>query len=486
MPYLRSQARRRQESNLEPLASSTPTPSNSQNNQALVREATSLLQSLDINSSDKYIPVQNLSSLYDSDSDNSHDMPHQVYNKELAEIMMANIPKFDLNSTENPAMQLRSFIKACRNVLDLYTDNAQANSDFFKLIKFRLGYNVQERITKHDITTLQNFEDHLRSICHIKLNKGKLLTEIKNERQHASEDVSHFVERLRKLIAQGRSEYANDKEFEKEAIRTLKNSVKNELISIKLMDSLTDKFEELAEIAINRDSELHQRSYNTSNTQNSAPSNETQKILHELLDKIRNLENQKSATIQHIQHETRFRSNSPFGSRNPPQRPISISKFCNYCRRSGHDIKECRRRNSNNANRNRNRNFNNSHGYPQQNQYSNRNYQHNQNNYHNPPNTYNKSPNSYQNSPNNYGNSSNTYQNSPRPHTNNPNQQGPARCLRCNEEGHKSVDCFAIICSICRQIGHTNAQCNNSNSRRVHFHEGNDQNQQEHYDNSGN
>lgn len=155
--------------------------------------------------------------------------------------MTANIPKFELKPNSNQALELRTFLKSCENVLHLYDmENNQDLAEFFKLITFRLGYNVQERITKSNFASLKDFESHLRTICHIKLNKGKLLAEIRNEHQ-----------RPRKLIAQGRSEYPTDNEFESEAKKTLKNNVKNELISIKLIDSNVQRFEELAEIALN-------------------------------------------------------------------------------------------------------------------------------------------------------------------------------------------------------------------------------------------
>lgn len=218
---------------------------------------------------DENTSAQNCTSLFASYSDlsiSSIMVPRPTYNKEMVDLMSTNIPKFEIDTSANPALDLRSFIKACENVLSLF-DEAH-HPEFFNVIKFRVGYSVQERITKENFQNLKDLEGHLRSICHIKLNKAKLLNEIRNERQHNNEDVSHFVERLRKLIAQGRSEYTNDKEFEREASHTLKNSVKNELISIKLMDSTAETFEELAETAINRDSELHQRSYKSLKSEN--------------------------------------------------------------------------------------------------------------------------------------------------------------------------------------------------------------------------
>lgn len=71
-----------------------------------------------------------------------------TYNKDMAELMSKNIPKFELNSKINPALELRSFLKSCENVLKLFPDQEQHRKEFFNLIKFRLGYDVQERITK--------------------------------------------------------------------------------------------------------------------------------------------------------------------------------------------------------------------------------------------------------------------------------------------------------------------------------------------------
>lgn len=272
-------------------------------------------------------------------------MQPPAYNKEMADLMATNIPKFELNSSSNPALDLRSFIKACENVLNLFPeDDERAKEEFFKLIRFRLGYNVQERLTMDKFESLNGLETHLRSVCHLKLNKGKLLNEIRHEKQHNNEDVSHFVERLRKLIAQGRSEYTNDKEFEREAIHSLKNSVKNELISIKLLDSTTDKFEELAEIAIKRDSELHQRSYKATKSESS----ESQDLIKELIQKIQNLEAKQTASIQHIRQEPRFIRNNDKNRYNGPSRsPQRPQSYCSFCRRPGHDISECRSKNQN-------------------------------------------------------------------------------------------------------------------------------------------
>lgn len=455
MPYtdkLRSHSHQQPQ---DPSASSTPIQNSSRTNniRSSIQDTTNFLREL--NSLEKSTSVQNLSSLFNISEPIME--AETFYNKELAELMTANIPKFDLDSITNPAIQLRSFIKACKNVLDIYgnLENNQVNTDFFKLIKFRLGYNVQERITKHNFQTLQDFEDHLRSICHIKLNKGKLLSEIRHERQHPTEDVSHFVERLRKLIAQGRSEYSNDREFEREAIHTLKNAVKNELISIKLMDSATDNFEELAEIAISRDSELHQRAYKTNNK---VDPNISQDIINELLQKIKNLETNQTANINNIHYQPRYRPNSPtqqYQSKSPQN-----YKFCNYCKRRGHVINECRTRaGKNNYSKNQNsQNYRNqSHQYFPKNRYTN-----NPNNkFHNPENK--------QYSP--FDNNTKTTID---------------KCVRCHRDGHKSNNCYAIICSICKTIGHSYAQCPNSSPRRVHFHENPNVSSQEQTNDSGN
>lgn len=429
---------------------------------------------------DKNLSVQNISSLFDL-SATMEEPRAPIYNKELADLMANNIPKFELNSSNNPALELRSFINACENVLNLFPDNDNTKIEFFKLIKFRLGYNVQERITQDNFENTKDLETHLRSICHIKLNKGKLLNEIRHERQHHNEDVSHFVERLRKLIAQGRSEYARDTEFEREAIHTLKHSVKNELISIKLMDSVTDKFEELAEIAINRDSELHQRSYNTSKTDSTA----SQDLINELIQKIKNLEAKQPVTVQHIRHEPNFRTQNPnrfVAGNNLPQRSVL---FCNYCKRRGHEINECRSKNSSinrNYNNHRSSGYNNSN--LSRNQQTRRNFgTQNTNNSQN----RNISPNRRYSSPvfsqgnhhrpheDNYRNynSSQHGNHSLQPNQRNEmqNQQnGPIICIRCNEQGHKSNNCYEIICRTCKQIGHSYEQCPQStNQRRVHF-----------------
>lgn len=283
------------------IETSTPikkSPPNLENLRHSVQESTKFLRELSNNVDN------NLSSLESVISSKMTCQPTTIYNKELADLMATNIPKFNLNSGNNPALGLRSFIKSCENVLNLFDpDDEDVVTEFFKLIKFRLGYDVQERLTIEQFDDIQSLENHLRSVCHLKLNKGKLLSEIRHEKQHFNEDVSNFVERLRKLIAQGRSEYPKDKEFEKEAIHTLKNSVKNELISIKLMDSDSNKFEELAELAINRDSDLHQRAYRTSKPNDSV----SQDLVNELLQKIKKLEEKQTATIQHIRQEQKFK-----------------------------------------------------------------------------------------------------------------------------------------------------------------------------------
>lgn len=437
-----------------------------------IRESTQFYKELS-NRVDKSIAAQNCSTLFSNLSDPAisyimTNAPATVYNKDIAELMATNIPKFDLSPDTNPALELRSFIKSCENVLSLFDPDDDENiEEFFKLIKFRLGYNVQERLTIDKFENMQDLETHLRSVCHLKLNKGKLLSEIRHERQNHNEDVSHFVERLRKLIAQGRSEYTNDKEFEKEAIHTLKNSVRNELISIKLMDSKTNKFEELAEIAINRDSELNQRAYNTSKTEN----RENQELINKLMQKIKDLELKQSASIHHIRQEPRLKS-IPMNKYNVPSRtPQRSNLICAYCKKSGHHINDCRKRNRNLQN-----NFSYTNNYDTTNKYKNvshnlnhRNYQPTQNQDYRAKNQENMRP------------SENYYQNQYRPPNNykfrnqsteiNPVQDNRIiTCVRCNQPGHKSNNCFEIMCSNCRGIGHSNNQCiQNSTTRRVHF-----------------
>lgn len=441
-----------------------------------IRKSTQYFRELS-NQVDQNISVQHCTTLFPNLANSSVNLtmvnpPAMIYNKEIAELMTNNIPKFELNSSANPALELRSFIKSCENVLNLFTeDNVAAHAEFFKLIKFRLGYDVLERITVDKFETIAELETHLRSICHLKLNKGRLLSEIRHERQLSDEDVSHFVERLRKLIAQGRSEYPNDKEFEREAIHTLKNSVKNELISIKLMDSASNKFEELAEIAINRDSELHQRSYSITKSD----SNVSPDVINELVQKIKNLEAKQTASIQHIREEPRLRTKSPNRYGNVPFRPPSRARsYCNYCKRPGHNINECRSRNRNqnyqrngfNQNYTQPRNFEGP-NYTQNRQYQSREYQ--EPDYNNNPRTF--SRNYSNNQPRNYNSRSSSPEARNYNYTNNINSGNiPITCIRCNQNGHKSNNCYELICSVCKQFGHIHSQCQQSTThRRVHF-----------------
>lgn len=453
-----------------------------------IREATRFYREVS-NLVDRNLSAQHFSTLFPDLTNSSihyHIMnPQPIFNKEMADLMATNIPKFELNSITNPALELRSFIKSCENVLNLFpAENQNAKEEFFILIRFRLGYNVQERITVDKFESIIDLETHLRSVCHLKLNKGKLLNEIRHERQNHNEDVSHFAERLRKLIAQGRSEYPNDREFEREAIRTLKNSVKNELISIKLLDSPTDKFEELAEIAINRDSELHQRSYNTSKSESTISPD----LINELMQKIKILESKPTANIQHIRqepairasHHTNNRYNEPSRS---PQRP-----FCNFCKRSGHNIDECRSKNrSNNLYRT---NYNSFNKQESPRNFNNQSYLQNRNNPRNrgyPAATRLDYDRNYQNEPNHvrhqYSNS-NFQRNQPPNSTEHELQRNesqcsnfrdtrndPITCVRCNKNGHKPNNCYEIICSICIELGHSNSNCQQGQpQRRVHFH----------------
>lgn len=479
------------------IETSTPikkSPPNLENLRQSVQESTKFLRELSNNVDN------NLSSLESVISSKMTCQPTTIYNKELADLMATNIPKFNLNSGNNPALGLRSFIKSCENVLNLFDpDDEDVVTEFFKLIKFRLGYDVQERLTIEQFDDIQSLENHLRSVCHLKLNKGKLLSEIRHEKQHFNEDVSNFVERLRKLIAQGRSEYPKDKEFEKEAIHTLKNSVKNELISIKLMDSDSNKFEELAELAINRDSDLHQRAYRTSKPNDSV----SQDLVNELLQKIKKLEEKQTATIQHIRQEQKFKNKPIPNSQHFLPRDFKRNpNFCNYCKRNGHLINECRQKfknqeqirypnsklyqNSTNqhinnfqntnrfpnqandhfVNNNGRNNFNNQHArYPQNNfrmnyPNNNRNFQRPNNNltprFPGPQIDYSFTPVSYNPFPN-----MRQYQS---------NSIGNDTCLRCNQTGHKSNNCYEIICSTCKNIGHSLNQCpQSSNIRRVHL-----------------
>lgn len=429
-------------------------------------------------------PDKNLSNLFPNTS-RSCTSPIRMadqgafYNKELADLMANNIPKFQLNSGNNPALELRSFIKSCENVLSLFdSEDNDTKEEFFKLIKFRLGYDVQERLTVDKFEDIQSLENHLRSVCHLKLNKGKLLSEIRHERQYHNEDVSHFVERLRKLIAQGRSEYPNDKEFEREAIHTLKNSVKNEFISIKLMDSTTNKFEELAEIAINRDSDLHQRAYKTTKTNESA----SQDLINQLMEKIKTLEAKQKeiATVQHIRNDPRFITKPQYRANIPHRSPNRNTIFCNYCKRIGHHINDCRTKNRNlfNSNSNQYRNNRNEN-------YGNYRRNHNANN--NRMGNYNRNYDQEINSrQQNYEKNSPDYRMSRNPFTDmkrspgnidqysstpqqGHNMSSSLNCLRCNKPGHKSNNCYEIICRNCKQIGHTQNQCpQDSTTRRVH------------------
>lgn len=450
---------------------STSTPINNrdtsiQRMRSSIHETTNFIRHLS-NQVDQNISVQHSHTLFPNLDNSSVIMNRNptIYNKEIAELMSLNIPKFELNTCTNPSLQLRSFIKSCENVLSLFPeDDNDSIEEFFKLIKFRLGYDVLERITVDKFENLRDLEMHLRCICHLKLNKGKLIGEIRNEKQNYNEDVSHFVERLRKLIAQGRSEYTNDKDFEREAIHTLKNSVKNELISIKLMDSTTNKFEELAEIAINRDSELHQRNHNISKSESKA----SQELVNELMQRIRNLELSQPAKVQHIREGQRFTSKSPNKHGNLFRPQTKYNSYCNYCKRPGHNINECRNKNQN----------------PKQYSYSRKpEYFNNQTRNYPPQNSNHNSrsqpiPNHYRNHLNNNHNF-NFRSNSPKrqyykPRNNSPNERNYRNendsvitCLRCNQPGHKSNNCYELICRLCKQIGHIHTQC--PQNRRVNF-----------------
>lgn len=464
----------------QPFDTSTPTrnqPPSIEQLRESVQQSTHFLRELS-NQVDKNISVQHCTTLIPQSENSSrlYNMNHQTYNKELADLMATNIPKFELNTSTNPALQLRSFIKSCENVLNLFPceENEEVTDEFFKLIWFRLGYDVQERITMDKFESLEDLECHLRSICYLKLNKGRLLNEIRHERQQHNEDVSHFVERLRKLIAQGRSEYAKDKDFEREAIHTLKNCVKNELISIKLMDSTSNKFEELAEIAINRDLELHQRNYNTK-----PETNISQEMLNDLIQKIKTLETNQTAKVQNIRQEPLKRNF--LKNTNASQK---MDSFCNYCKRVGHFTNDCRTKrrdyqqrfnqsqgsNTRYGNQAPLRNFRNNNSFHNQNRnfsQARQVYNSHERSY-NPRNTYSQPMNTLPRNYNSQGMPTQSYQ------TQHPSFRnlGPDNviCVRCNQPGHKSNNCYEIICRNCKQLGHSNSQCQqNSSHRRVHF-----------------
>lgn len=283
------------------------------------------------------------------------------------------------------------------------------------------------------------------------------MNQIRNEQQYAHEDVSHFVERLRKLIAQGRSEYPNDKKFETEAIRTLRNSVRNELISVKLMDSKVGRFEELADIAITRDSDLHERIYKAKSENSS-----TKDILSELLEKIKTMEMSQTATIQHIR-ESNYRSRSPSRfHRSPSRSPQRYDVICYYCRKPGHVMAECFKRflkvqNDGKASGLYSQEFQNSikpQGIPQEHDYQ---YANSISKGSQPP----QSPYTYHDYQNKKSNFSNFEQQDFQ-------DTKQLSCVRCFQVGHKARDCYAILCSNCKQIGHSYKDCP-QNKRRVHF-----------------
>lgn len=460
-----------------PLGSPENSSGNVENIRRTIQESAQLLRDIS-HLVDQNTSAQNITSLLsDSFKDSllKTNMAN-VYNKELADLMATNIPRFELNSS-NPSLQLRSFINACENVLSLFEGN-NIKEEFFRLIKFRLGYDVQERITIEKFESINQLETHLRSICHLKPNKGKLLNEIRHEKQHNNEDVSHFVERLRKLIAQGRSEYQKDPDFEREAIHTLKHSIKNELISFKLMDSDIVKFEDLAEIAINRDCELNQRSYHSLKSEEIT----SKEIINELVEKIKNLEIKQAASIQHIRREPRpsVKSHNKYETSNRNHR--RNTDFCHFCNRPGHSINDCRSKNHHEPRRfdmNRNQSFqkmssgrmyspSRNIGLQSQNYHRNRDYY--SNSYNNPSQNYNQytrqseQPVSYQ--PQRFQNNVNrevtpNYENSNRNYT-----EESVICVRCNKEGHKSNNCFEIICRTCKQLGHSQEQCPRNNGQR--------------------
>lgn len=475
---------------LSPNKTSTPNQSKSieeirgsiQATSQLLREVTNLI--------DKNTSVQNLTSLIpvslDQSESRSKSKSTMAYNKEMADLMATNIPKFELSSTSsNNALALRTFIKSCENVLKLFDEeDEQSITEFFKLIRFRLGYDVEERITIEKFENLEQLESHLRSICHLKLNKGKLLNEIRQEKQGNDEDVSHFVERLRKLIAQGRSEYPKDREFENEAIHTLKNSIKNEFISFKLMDSDANKFEDLAEIAINRDCEIRQRNYKTRNTESSSD------LINKLIQKIETLETKQTASIQHIRQEPRFRPTFGNRNRNFSRSPQRFNYYCQNCKRTGHTDKECRSKNFNQAqsNYNPNRSFNESNRFRQTQQAYRGNYNYQSNGYQNNPRQFSNSnqpfyngesqenrrtprQSSSSNQPFYNGESQESQRTPSYNNQTNPSQRTSSNlCVRCKKAGHSASDCYEIICSVCKQTGHSNVQCPQStNQRRVHF-----------------
>lgn len=461
-----------------------------QGSTSLIRKVSNLLQPVD-----KNLSVQNLSSIYLVSADTSSRNMAQAYNKDLSDLMAANIPRFELNSCNNPSLELRAFIKSCENVLNLFpVEDIQTREEFFKLIKFRLGFDVQERITMEKFENIKELESHLRAICHIKLNRGKLLSEIRREKQFDTEDVSKFIERLRKLIAQGRTEYPKDTEFEREAVHSLKNCIKNELISFKLMDSETTKFEELAEIAINRDCELRQRSYNSMKSEATS----SKELINELIEKIKKLEANQTANIQHIRHESRFREKSPIKK----LLPISRNSFCSFCNRSGHSLNECRSKDTRNKrifHDNFRAHFNNPNSSWNQSQ-PNRQY----GEQYGVPIRQNQASRGFITTGMilTHGSIKVITTNITIPHTRNneTNQteiavttqllimnrvvtpitkEEPIVCVRCNKPGHKSNNCYEIICGICKEFGHGQQQCQ-ANRKKVQFSNSGNQN------NSGN
>lgn len=101
-----------------------PQPQKFQEIQQNIQNASALLRSIN-EIIDNHTSAPNLTSLFCDTSFNSTTMT--TYDKEMAKIMATNIPKFELKPNTDHAIELRSFIKACENVLKLY-ENPENNS----------------------------------------------------------------------------------------------------------------------------------------------------------------------------------------------------------------------------------------------------------------------------------------------------------------------------------------------------------------------
>lgn len=274
------------------------------------------------------------------------------------------IPMLNIHQNEHSATAIKSFMERCRHAWEVL-DEDQQRTFLFTIIS-RMSNTVVKKLDKFTFDSLDDLEKSLKEAHPHASDREYILEQIRQCKQREEEAVEDFVARIRELLERGLSEDANDQEYEKASILSLKKGVKSDVVYVQLIQlGNSATFDELAAKAITAEQGFKLRSRDvlqkppnpTSTPVDNSLLEQFKRVLSMLESKTSETSTLSTANSQNLSNYSMNAIQTRISNQNNSQEQSSMNwnantlykpKVCFNCGKPGHFRNVCRQRRQNN------------------------------------------------------------------------------------------------------------------------------------------